>query len=60
MDDSTAVNFLTSSDWKIETAINNYYENPDQYYVAPSPLAVDRKKLDSLFNKYRGRVASGR
>jgi DCN1-like protein 1/2 len=56
MDDGTAISYLTNNDWKIEAAINCYYENPEQFYV-PAPVpSVDRKKLDALFNKYRDSV----
>lgn len=56
VDETTASTYLSHSDWKLELAVNNYFENPDQYYVAPSPPPVDKKKLDSLFNKYRDSV----
>ncbi|XP_041379711.1 LOW QUALITY PROTEIN: DCN1-like protein 2, partial [Gigantopelta aegis] len=37
--------FLSSSDWRIEAAVNNYYEHPDQFYVPPPPPAVEKKKI---------------
>ena len=54
VDEPTSINCLNLFDWKLELAANSYFEHPDRYYVEPPPPAVDRRKVDSLFTRYRG------
>uniref|UniRef100_A0A1B6E3V2 Defective in cullin neddylation protein n=1 Tax=Clastoptera arizonana TaxID=38151 RepID=A0A1B6E3V2_9HEMI len=50
--ESTAIFCLSQNDWKLELASDNYFQNPDVYYKE-SKVSVDRKKLETLFTKYR-------
>ena len=52
-DEHTAINCLTQNEWRLDMATDNFYQDPIRYFVEPPRAAVDRKKLDSLFNKYR-------
>ena len=47
-----AMQCLAQHDWKLDIALDNYFANPDVYYREPR-TAVDRKKLDQLYNKYK-------
>lgn len=54
-DEHTALNCLTHNDWRIDISTDNFYQEPLRYMVDPPKPAVDRKKLDQLFNKYRSK-----
>jgi DCN1-like protein 1/2 len=65
----TALGCLAAYDWKLDAALDNYFANPELYYregphamVVSSPqnmasnkaASVDRKKIESLFARYKG------
>lgn len=55
-DDHTAINCLTQNDWRLDMATDNFYQDPLKYYVEAPRAPVDKKKIDSLFTKYRNSV----
>lgn len=52
-DEHTAINCLSQNEWRLDMSTDNFYQDPIRYFVEPPKPAVDRKKLDALFNKYR-------
>jgi len=50
--EKTAIHCLGQHDWKLDVAVDNYYQNPDRYNREPK-ATVDRRKIEYLFNKYR-------
>lgn len=52
-DDHTAINCLTQNDWRLDMATDNFYQDPMKYYMEAPRAAVDKRKIDSLFTKYR-------
>lgn len=48
-----AIACLQHNDWKLELAIDNFFQNPDMYYRDHSRSSVDKKKLESLYNRYK-------
>lgn len=44
---------LSQHDWKLDIALDNYFANPELYYRETKIVSVDRKKLETLYNKYR-------
>ena len=52
-DEHTAINCLSLNDWRMDAATDNFFTDPVRYFVEPPKAAVDKKKLDQLFNKYR-------
>ncbi len=56
-DEHTAINCLSHNEWRLDMSTDNYYQNPVRYFTEAPRQPVDRKKLDSLFNKYRSECA---
>lgn len=49
-----AIACLSSHDWKLDLAVDNYFQAPERYNSEPSrSAAVDRKKLEALWQRYR-------
>ncbi len=57
-DEPTAMNCLSQSNWRLDLATDNFFQDPMRYFVEPPRPAVDRRKVDSLFNKYRSEPVS--
>jgi len=51
--EKTALNCLSQNDWKLDVATDNFFQNPD-LYVQNLKGTLDRKKLEQLYNRYRG------
>ena len=51
----TALFCLSQHDWKLDIALDNYFANPELYYRESKVVTVDRKKLEAMYNKYRGK-----
>ena len=56
--EKTALFCLAQHDWKLDIALDNYFANPELYYRETKVVSVDRKKLETLYNKYRGMCRS--
>lgn len=50
--EKTAINCLGCHDWKLDVAVDNYFQNPDKYNTE-SRATVDRKRLEALWNRYK-------
>ena len=56
-DDHTAINCLTQNDWRLDMSTDNFYQDPMKYYIEAPRAPVDKRKIDSLFTKYRSELA---
>ncbi len=52
--EKTALNCLSQNDWKLDAATDNFFQNPD-LYIQNLKATLDRKKLEQLYNRYRGK-----
>lgn len=52
--EKTALNCLSQNDWKLDVATDNFFQNPD-LYIQNLKGTLDRKKLEQLYNRYRGK-----
>ncbi|KAK2144270.1 hypothetical protein LSH36_772g01025 [Paralvinella palmiformis] len=50
--EKTAITCLSHHDWKLDIAVDMFFQNPDRYIKEPKG-SIDRKKIEQLFNKYR-------
>lgn len=52
--EKTALTCLSQNDWKLDVATDKFFQNPE-LYVPNLKGALDKKKLEQLYNRYRGR-----
>uniref|UniRef100_A0A2P2HVX5 Defective in cullin neddylation protein n=1 Tax=Hirondellea gigas TaxID=1518452 RepID=A0A2P2HVX5_9CRUS len=50
--EKTAIYCLLQNDWKLELAIDNYFQNPDVFY-REQRASIDKKKLEHLYGRYK-------
>lgn len=51
--EKTALTCLAQNDWKLDVATDKFFQNPE-LYVPNLKGALDKKKLEQLYNRYRG------
>jgi DCN1-like protein 1/2 len=51
--EKTAITCLGHHDWKLDIAVDMFFQSPDRYIKEPKG-ALDRKKIEQLFNRYKG------
>lgn len=51
--EKTALTCLSQNDWKLDVATDRFFQNPE-LYVPNLKGALDKKKLEQLYNRYRG------
>ncbi|KAL5003979.1 hypothetical protein ScPMuIL_017435 [Solemya velum] len=50
--EKTAINCLGSHDWKLDVAVDNYFQFPEKYNNEPKST-VDKRKVESLWQRYK-------
>lgn len=40
-------------DWRMDISTDSYFQHPEKYYRESKP-SIDKKKLNSIFEKYKG------
>uniref|UniRef100_A0A665TPH6 DCN1-like protein n=2 Tax=Echeneis naucrates TaxID=173247 RepID=A0A665TPH6_ECHNA len=50
--EKTALTCLSQNDWKLDVATDKFFQNPE-LYVPNLKGALDKKKLEQLYNRYR-------
>lgn len=60
--EKNAINFLSQHDWKLDLAVDAYYLSADsggtRKESSKSSSTVDRKKLDQIWNLYKGTLST--
>ncbi len=51
--EKTAMNCLSQHDWKLDVGVDMFFQCPDRYMKEPK-ATVDKKRIEQLFNRYRG------
>lgn len=58
--ESVAIFCLAQNEWKLEQASDNFFQNPLEYdnakINAHLGYVVDKKRLEALYARYRGRI----
>ena len=56
--EKTAIYCLSTHDWRMEVATDNYFQHPERYYKESKNSVErskqDKKKIAHLFEKYKG------
>ncbi|XP_034470676.1 DCN1-like protein 1 [Hippoglossus hippoglossus] len=50
--EKTALTCLSQNDWKLDVATDKFFQSPE-LYVPNLKAALDKKRLDQLYNRYR-------
>ncbi|XP_060553718.1 DCN1-like protein 1 [Ruditapes philippinarum] len=50
--EKTGIHCLSCHDWKLDVAVDNYFQNPEKYNESSRPT-VDRKRLEALWQRYK-------
>lgn len=53
--EKTAINCLNQNDWRLDSALDNYFQNPYQYQQENKHASIDKNRLESLYIKYKDR-----
>lgn len=53
--EKTAQFCLQHHDWKLDLALDSYFANPEFYCKEPK-ASIDRKKLETLYSRYKGKT----
>lgn len=51
--EKTALTCLAQNDWKLDVATDKFFQSPE-LYVSNLKWTFDKKKLEQLYNRYRG------
>ena len=51
--ENISINCLSAHDWRLEAAVDNFFQFPERY-CRDVKQTLDRKKIETLFNRYRG------
>ena len=52
-DEKSAISCLSQHDWKLHVATDQFFQYPHRY-VKESKTTVDKKKIQHLFERYKG------
>lgn len=49
------MNWRTQNEWKLDVATDSFFQNPGLFHEEPMRNSVDRKKLEQLYSRYKGK-----
>ncbi|KAL3847171.1 hypothetical protein ACJMK2_018097 [Sinanodonta woodiana] len=50
--EKSAIQCLGAHDWKLDVAVDNYFQNPDKYN-SDGKVSIDKRKIETLWQKYK-------
>ena len=56
--EKTAIDCLNRCDWRLDLALDSFFQNPYMFQHESKHISVDRNKIESLYSKYKDRNTS--
>jgi len=59
-EEKTAIACLSQNDWRLEVALDNYFQNPQMYFQETKQPSINKIRLENLYVRYKDRSHGGK